>query len=240
MTQPDLLAQAAVSRITSDMTVGLGTGRAAARAIHALAHRVQTEGLKITCVATSKASEDLGLSLGLIVKQLPDVDVVDILFDGADEVDTNLFMVKGGGAAMTRERIVAHCARDRIYLIDSSKLAPRLGTKARLPIEVLPLARKLVEFEVSESLGFDGEYRQRKLEGSSDSVDLITDNGNLIFDITIPPALASDEESLYEMDNDLKTLPGVVDHGLFLLECQTLLIEWPGGRIETRQRDDEN
>jgi ribose 5-phosphate isomerase len=105
---------------------------------------------------------------------------------------------------------------------------------------VLPLARKLVEFEVTESLGFDGEYRQRKLEGSADSVDLITDNGNLIFDITIPPALASDEESLYEMDNDLKTLPGVVDHGLFLLECQTLLIEWPGGRIETRSRDDEN
>lgn len=235
----DPLATQAVASIKSGMTVGLGTGRAASRGVRALADRVRAEKLDIRCVSTSRATEDLAAELGLVVVDLNSVQTVHILFDGADEVDPRLHMIKGGGGAMTRERIVAHAAQKRIYMIDSGKLTPRLGTRFKVPVEVLPLARNLVERELGDQLEIEGVWRQRSLTGTTATTDYLTDNGNLVFDITLPPAVAANPEDLFTLENDIKQLPGVLDHGLFLMECETLLIEWTDGRIETRTRRDE-
>ncbi len=235
----DKLAAAAVANIKSGMVVGLGTGRAASRGVRALADRVRDEGLDLRCVSTSRATDELAAELGLRLIDLNSVDRVDMLFDGADEVDPNLFMIKGGGGAMTRERIVAHAATRRIYMIDSSKLTPRLGTRFKVPVEVLPLAKKLVEREL-DGLELEGVWRQRPLSGTGASTDYLTDNGNLVFDATLPAEIAADQDDLYTLEADIKQLPGVVDHGLFLMECETLLVEWSDGRLETRKRKDEH
>jgi len=235
----DALAAAAVAGVRTGMVVGLGTGRAASRGVRALAERVRGERLSVTCVSTSRATDDLAAELGLTVVDLNTVDRVDLLFDGADEVDPSLYMIKGGGGAMTRERIVAHAAGRRVYMVDSGKLTPRLGTRFRVPVEVLPMARRLVERELDEQMELEGSWRQRPMTGSAATTDFVTDNGNLIIDVTLPAPLASRREELFGLDADLKQLPGVVDHGLFLMECQTLVVEWPDGRVETRQRRDE-
>lgn len=219
------------------MVVGLGTGRAASRGVRALADRVRAERLDLRCVSTSRATDDLAAELGLTLVDLNSVERVDLLFDGADEVDPNLFMIKGGGGAMTRERIVAHAASKRVYMIDSGKLTPRLGTRFKVPVEVLPLARNLVEREL-DALELEGTWRQRQLTGTGASTDYLTDNGNLVFDAVLPADIASDQAELFTLDADIKQLPGVVDHGLFLMECETLLVEWTDGRIETRKRRD--
>lgn len=240
----DALAQAAVSEVRTGMVVGLGTGRAAARGVRALAARVAEEGLAVTCVSTSRATDELALELGLRVIDLNDAPGgrVDLLFDGADEVDPGLMMIKGGGGAMTRERIVAHAARRRIYMVGSEKLSPRLGTRFRLPVEVLPLARRLVEREL-EALELEGTWRQRPMSGTGATTDYLTDNGNAVIDVTLPAPIAANPEELMDLEADIKALPGVVDHGLFLLECQTLLVEWAGGahgaRLERRDRKDD-
>ncbi|HZW06718.1 MAG TPA: ribose-5-phosphate isomerase RpiA [Phycisphaerales bacterium] len=235
----DRLAEQAVADVKSGMVVGLGTGRAASRGVRALGDRVRTEKLDIRCVSTSRATDDLAAELGLTVVDLNSVEAVDLLFDGADEVDPNLYMIKGGGGAMTRERIVAHAASRRVYMVDSGKLTPRLGTRFRLPVEVLPMAKALVQRELEDQMELEGTWRQRTMTGSSATTDYITDNGNLIFDLTLPAPTAASRDELYTLDADLKQLPGVVDHGLFLMECQTLLVEWTDGRVETRHRRDE-
>jgi ribose 5-phosphate isomerase A len=235
----DQLAVQAVAGVKSGMVVGLGTGRAASRGVRALAERVRAEKLEIRCVSTSRATDDLAGDLGLPVVDLNSVDAVDLLFDGADEVDPNLYMIKGGGGAMTRERIVAHAANRRVYMVDSGKLTPRLGTRFKLPVEVLPMAKGLIERELEGQMELEGLWRQRPLTGSTATTDYITDNGNLVFDVTIPAQIAASRDELYTLDADLKQLPGVLDHGLFLMECQTLLIEWTDGRVETRTRRDE-
>src|SRR5512142_2387011 len=133
----DALAAAAVEDVRAGMTVGLGTGRAATRAIEALARRVSGEGLDLLCVATSRASDELGRRLGLRMQAMEGIERIDYLFDGADEVDPAMRMIKGRGGAMTREKIAARAAARRVYLVQSTKLVGRLGEAAPLSIEVL-------------------------------------------------------------------------------------------------------
>lgn len=227
----DALAQAAVAPVVSGMLVGLGTGRAAARGVSALAYRVATEGLKVACVATSKATEHLAGQLGLRLVDASTVASVDYLFDGADEVDPRCRMIKGGGGAMTRERIIAGmCASARVYMIDEGKLSPRLGHRARLPIEVLPLARQLAALRLEE-IGLEGAYR---LEPGQRE-EFITDNGGLVLDAPLPEALWASDQALTTLAERIRAVPGVIDHGLFLGECQRLLVEHKDGRIESIQ-----
>lgn len=235
----DALASAAVAPIASGMVVGLGTGRAAARAIRALAARRMREGLEITCVATSLASEALARELGLTVVDLNDAPRPDYLFDGADEVDPRLNLIKGGGAAMTRERIVAQATMAaggrRVYIVGADKLSTRLGERQRLPVEVLPMALQSLGDSL-QSLGLDPQQRV-----GPDDEPVVTDNGALILDLTIPPERAADDDSLDRVAGLLDCLAGVVDHGLFLDECAELLIEHPAAegkpaRVERRER----
>lgn len=226
----DPLAQAAVREIRSGTVVGLGTGRAAARAVRALAERRRRENLSLVCVATSRATEELAASEGLLITPFASAPRVDYLFDGADEVDPSLHMLKGGGGAMTRERMVAaaamHPGAVRVNLIDSSKLVPRLGTRMPLPIELSPFARASVIDRLG-ALGLEGHVRQRRDGGG----DLVTDNGNLILDAALPEPLAT-AAAIRELAARLDATPGVIDHGLFLDEAQALLVEYPDGRVE--------
>jgi ribose 5-phosphate isomerase A len=224
MTQ-DLLAAAAVKDIVSGMAVGLGTGRAATRAIRALAQRAATERLVLRCVATSQASHDLAATLGLTVGSLEEIGPLDFLFDGADEVDPELRMIKGRGGAMTREKIVAHASAQRMYLIQSSKLSSRLGEKAPLPIEVLAADLAAVR-QTLRTIGLEGPIRLK-----ADGTPYKTDNGNPVIDAPLPSDL-----DVVQLGACLDKLSGVVGHGLFLTEANDVLIEDADGKVSRRTR----
>lgn len=229
-TPTDPLAAQAVEGVRAGMLVGLGTGRAAARGVRALAQRVQREGLSVTCVSTSLATAELAASLGLRVVDFGAVERVDYLFDGADELDPQLNMLKGGGGAMTRERIVAAAAAIRVNILDHPKLVARLGQRMPLPVEIIPLGLTSVRAKL-RALGLDGPVRPAK-DGSGP---LVSDNGNAIVDLALPaagPGWANVTELAFILD----AMPGVVDHGLFLDEAQIVLIENEGGKVERRER----
>jgi ribose 5-phosphate isomerase A len=210
----DLLAIQAVEPITGGMLVGLGTGRAATRGIHALARRVNDEGLRVECVATSESSAALARELGLTVLAFADVARVDYLFDGADEVSPDLAMLKGRGGAMTREKIVAHASDKRVYLVDEGKLVSHIGEKFPLPVEVLPFAIASVRAALRE-IGLDGPIRTRE-----DGREYHTDNGFLVIDAPIP-----DGSDARRLNDDLMRIDGVLGHGLFLREADEVLVE---------------
>ena len=221
----DLLAAAAVGEIRSGLTVGLGTGRAATRAIRALARRASAEHLKLICVATSRESDELGRRLGLDVRAMEGIETVDYLFDGADAVDPELRMIKGRGGAMTREKIVAHAAARRVYLIQSAKLVPRLGAGAPLPIEVLRFGLAATRQSLRR-LGLDGPIRLKDGAG-----DYETDNGNPVIDAPLPAGVDPGQ-----LGAAIDALPGVMGHGLFLTEADVVLVEDAEGRVTRRER----
>jgi ribose 5-phosphate isomerase A len=224
MTQ-DLLASAAVKDIVTGMTVGLGTGRAATRAIRALAQRAAAEQLALRCVATSQASHDLATTLGLLVGSLDEIGHIDYLFDGADEVDPALQMIKGRGGAMTREKIVAHASARRVYLIQSDKLSSRLGERAPLPVEVRAADLARVREDL-QGIGLKGPVRLK-----DDRTPYKTDNGNPVIDAPLPADL-----DVVKLGASLDALAGVVGHGLFLTEANDVLIEDADGRVSRRSR----
>ena len=216
----DALAQAAVAEILSGMMVGLGTGRAATRAIKALAGRVSAERLDILCVATSRESDELGRTLGLRVRPMETTEAVDYLFDGADEVDPELRMIKGRGGAMTREKIVAHAAARRVYLVQTAKMVTRLGVTAPLPVEVLRFGLAATRLALRR-LGLDGPLRAREGGGEYE-----TDNGNPVIDAPLPPGTDT-----LQLASALDGLPGVIGHGLFLDEADVVLAEDTQGQL---------
>lgn len=221
------MAEAAVKDIQSGMTVGLGTGRAAKRGIRALAERVRDDGLVIKCVPTSNGSETLARELGLDVTDFALVERIDYLFDGADEVDREMRMLKGSGGAMTRERMVAWAADRCVYMIDQRKLVNHLGTNTTLSVAVMAFGLASVRAALRE-LTLCGVCR-RELNGEL----FVTDNGNLILDVAL-----GDDLDLENITAGLNDIPGVIDHGLFLYEAHEVLIDRDGS-IErlVRQRD---
>jgi ribose 5-phosphate isomerase A len=229
VTAVDALAIAAVAEIRSGMAVGLGTGRAATRAIHALARRALAEHLSLVCVATSEASSALGQELGLRVQPLESSGRIDYLFDGADEVDPFLRMLKGRGGAMTRERLVAHAATRRVYLVQTAKLVARLGETAPLPIEILHARLATVQSALA-TLGLTGTLRERDRVGR-EGARYLTDGGNPVLDVVLPAHVV-----LEDLAKALDTTPGVVGHGLFLDEAELVLIEDDQGRVSRRSR----
>jgi ribose 5-phosphate isomerase A len=181
------------------MVVGLGSGDTAARAIRQLGVRVR-EGLLITAVATSEKSAELGRSLGIDVRQPDDIAKIDLTLDGADEIDAQLRLIKGGGAAHTREKLVAQASAQLIIVADAGKRVRRLGEKMRLPVEILPFGARWTLQRLS-ALYLDPVVR----------AGVTTDNGNLIADCRITADL-----ELNALAQALDSITGVVEHGLFL------------------------
>ena len=203
------------------MLVGLGTGSTVACAVRRLGNRVAV-GLEIKAVATSIAIERLALSVGIPVLPFDAVSRIDITIDGADEIDPELRAIKGGGGALLREKVVAIASDRVIIIVDSSKAVARLG-RFHLPVAVVPFADAYVEkslrkfgVPVARRMTPDGPFR--------------TDDGNHIFDISF--GSIADAESLAA---ELKAIPGVIEHGLFLSEIHMAVIA-RGSTIEIRQR----
>ena len=219
---PTGAAKAALEWVQDGMTLGLGTGRAASAFVEALGARV-ADGLKITGVPTSKATARLAEGLGIPLARLEDVGRLDITFDGADEVDPALNLIKGYGAAMVREKIVAASSEQLVILIGPAKLVAAIGERGRLPIEILPFGEILVRHELKK-LGLDAELRT-DTRGET----LTTDNGNWILDAKLVPPFDA-----VALESALVQLPGVLGTGFFLGMADAVLIG-SGEQVDIRK-----
>jgi len=194
--------------------VGLGTGSTAAYAIGELGRRVQEEGLTILGIPTSYQAMNLARRNGIPVRTLDDVDTVDIAIDGADEVDPEKNLIKGGGAAHTREKVIDALADFFVVAIDDSKLVNRLGEKCPVPVEVIPMALTPVMRRL-EALGGEPVLRTAvRKEGP-----VITDQGNFVVDVRFPSI--DDPETL---ESTLNNVPGVVENGLFIKLADLIVV----------------
>jgi ribose 5-phosphate isomerase A len=222
MTQDEakaLVGKRAAEMVEDGMAVGLGTGSTSVMFIKALGARVQA-GLKIRCVASSDASEALGRSLGMEVVSLAELPALDVYIDGADEVGPGLSLIKGGGGALLREKIVASAAEKFICVVDQSKIVEKLG-KFPLPVEVVKMALPLVERRLAE-LGLHPALRRHK-DGSV----YLTDEQNYILDCACG-AIEEPEETAAE----IRSIVGVVEHGLFLGMASVALVAGDAGVTE--------
>lgn len=205
LTMKKMAAQAALQYVQPDSIVGVGSGSTVNCFIEALGSiKEQIKG----AVAASKASEELLRQQGIEVFSANDVSGLDIYVDGADEINPQKMMIKGGGAALTREKIVAALAKNFICIVDSSKQVDVLGSTFALPVEVIPMARSQVARKLV-SLGGSPEYR----EG------VVTDNGNVILDVYNFKIM-----NPVELEKELNNVAGVVTNGIFALRPADIVI----------------
>jgi ribose 5-phosphate isomerase A len=219
-----LAGEAAAELVRSGMVVGLGTGSTVAWTIRWLGARIEAEGLDFLGVPTSFQAESLAIECGINLTTLNQHPVLDLAIDGADQVDADLFAIKGGGAAHTREKVVACSARRFVIVADESKYAKKLTWP--VPVEVLPFAYRPAERWL-RALGGEPVLRLgRKKDGP-----VITDNGNFVLDVNFgtieqPAALAS----------KMNAVAGVVGHGIFE-SVDELYLAGMGGGIKRIKRD---
>ena len=211
-------SKAAIELVRDGMRLGLGTGSTASIMVRELAAKVKAEGLNLRCAATSKATADLAENLGLRIETLDEIGWLDLTIDGADEVDPELNLIKGGGGAHLREKVVAMASDRMVVIADPDKVVQQLGA-FHLPVEVLGFGFKATQellCRALDDLGLAG----RPVEPRRHSGDLVvTDEGNYILDLaleTIPDALA--------LARALSAIPGVVEHGLFLGICDMAIV----------------
>ena len=193
------------------MVLGLGTGSTARFFLEGVARLVR-EGVDLKGVPTSFATADAAKELGIPLTSLEERPSVDLCVDGADEVDPKLDLIKGLGGALFREKIVAAASKRFIVIVDASKLVPRLGTKAPVPVEVHPFGWKTAAAAL-EGLGATVELRRR------DTETVRTDNGNNLLDARFGPIKAPSK-----LASRIAAIPGVVGHGLFLGMADAVLV----------------
>ena len=206
MNLKEVVGKKAVEYVKDGMIVGLGTGSTVFYFVHALADRVK-EGLNVEMVSTSIQTVELAQSLGLTIKELEEIDHIDLAVDGVDEIDKNFNAIKGGGAALFREKIVADIAREVIWIYDESKDVEKLGN-FNLPVEILPFGYSHTIRKMEEA-GLNPVLRLK------DGNTLITDNNNFIVDLHL--GYGFDIKAVKEK---LESIVGVVEHGLFLNMCK--------------------
>ena len=216
--QKRAVGEAAARLVEAGMIVGLGTGSTAAWFVRALGER----RLDVTCVATSVETERLAIEVGLKVAQLGETREIDLTVDGADEIGPGLSLIKGGGAALLREKLVWEASKRCVVIGDAGKVVPTLG-KYPLPIEVVAFGHKTTAARICDVLS-EFEIGMVPRLRARDGAPVRTDGGNLIYDaacgrIEEPAALAA----------ALKSVTGVVDHGLFLDLAEQALIGAPDG-----------
>lgn len=209
-------AAAALDYVRDGMALGLGTGSTAAQFVRLLGERV-ARGLKVRGVATSAATEALAREMAIPMATLDELPELDLVVDGADEVDPHMDLIKGGGGALLREKIVASCARQFLVIADESKRVKRLGAFP-LPVEVIPMAATPLARRLAEN------GRAVTLRRNQYDQPFRTDEGNLILDLACgeirdPAALA----------RTLDAIPGVVEHGLFVAMADMVILAGPDG-----------
>ena len=201
MNAKQLAAEHAVKLVKDGMTVGIGTGSTTSFAIEAISNRIK-QGLSIKAVASSTRSEELAKKAGIKLISFSELERIDLYIDGADEVDRDLNLIKGGGGALLREKILAFHSKEFIVIVDSSKLVPHLG-KFLLPVEVVPFALELTVRQL-QNLACTTTIRQ------DNDKTYITDNGNIIVDCDFKKI-----EQVDRLHDSINAIPGVVENGLF-------------------------
>ena len=215
-----IVADAAIKEVKSDMVLGLGSGSTAALMIKSLADEIRSGKLKnIKGVATSFQSEVLALELGIPLVDLASVSQIDLAIDGADEVDPGFQLIKGGGACHVREKLVAHKANHLLIVVDESKIVQNLNQSFPLPVEVLPNAWKQIQEVLSKMNGSSTLRMATKKAGP-----VVTDQGNLILDVLFNEGIKNPKEIEMRINN----IPGVLENGLFVDLTDKVLV----GKIE--------
>jgi ribose 5-phosphate isomerase A len=220
------LAAEALRHVANGQVLGLGTGQAASAFVRALGQRVAA-GLDVRGVPTSEATAALARGLGIKLLTPDDVEALDLAVDGADEVDPRSNLIKGYGGALVREKVVASLARRFIVLVGAEKLVPVLGSRGRLPIEVIPFAAAPCRRRL-EALGYPAELR------TAAGTPVVTDNGNRLLDCRVGPI--ADPAALDAM---LRAIPGVVGTGLFVGMRPSVLV-WDGARLRALRPENPN
>lgn len=220
--EKEAAARASLSFIQDGQVVGIGTGSTAACFIQLLGERVKN-GLRIRGVPTSDRSREQASSLGIAITTLDECPEIDVTVDGADEVDAQLRLIKGGGGALLREKIVASASKQVVIIADSTKRVPMLG-KFGLPVEVIKFARAVVQKKIEAlgarvSLRHDGNKPYR------------TDEDNYILDCHFGEI--ADPERLARQLSDM---PGIVEHGLFIGMASVVLVAEGNEVVELRRR----
>lgn len=227
-----LAAEHAMKFVEPGMKLGLGTGSTAAAFVDLLGEKVKA-GLKVVCVPTSEATRLQAEKLGIELSTLDDTPFLDLTVDGADEIDGDLRLIKGGGGALLREKIVAVSSSKVVIIADYTKRVETLGAFA-LPVEVVPFGltatRNMIE-SLAADAGCEGKITLRQ---GADGRPFVTDNGNHILDCAFKEI--EDPEGL---DDALKLIPGVVESGLFLGIADVGIIAGPQG-VEVLSADDSD
>lgn len=223
-------AEHAIKYVESGMNLGLGTGSTAAKFVDLLGAKVKA-GLEVVCVPTSEATRAQAAALGIKLSTLDETPFLDLTVDGADELDSELRLIKGGGGALLREKIVAVASQRVIIIADHTKRVETLG-KFPLPVEVVPFGLTAT-MDMIESLaadcGCEGPLNLRK---TASGQPFVTDNGNYILDCAFE--MIDDPDAL---DDALKLVPGVVENGLFIGIADLGIIAGPMG-VEVLSNED--
>lgn len=218
------LVQRALELVPDNATIGLGTGKAASAFIEGLIGRVK-QGLRVRGVATSKASAELAQKGGIPVLSLEEARAeLAVAFDGADEVDPQLNLIKGNGGALVREKIVAASAKRFIVLVGKEKVVSVLGGNGNLPVEIVPFGLALCRRRL-DALGLKPKLREK------DGNPFVSDNGNFIFDCGVTRI-----ERPQELERSIRGIPGIVDTGLFL-DMASLVLVQDGEQVVEKPRN---
>lgn len=216
------VGKAAADRVKSGMILGLGTGSTTAYAIEFIGKRITSGELKdVVGIPTSFQAEVLAKQFGIPLTSLDAVDHIDLAIDGADEVDPNKNLIKGGGAAHTREKVVDSLAKEFIVVVDSGKLVEGLGSTFLLPVEVIPMAIAPV-MRALANLGGTPELRM----GIRKAGPVVTDQGNLVIDVKFASI-----DNPEELEKTINNIPGVLENGLFVNVADVVLV----GEIKDNQ-----
>lgn len=223
-----LAAQRATAFVESGMKLGLGTGSTAAWMVRCLAERIRQEDLRVVGVPTSSRTAELARQLGVPLTTLDEAKWLDMTIDGADEFDPNLALIKGGGAALLQEKIVATASDQMIVIADAAKEVAQLGAFP-LPIEVIPFGWQTTKALVEETLvSMDVMNREVSLRMNGDRP-LLTDESNYILDLHLKRIGNPRQLSLV-----LNQIPGVVENGLFIDICDIVVVGHADGRVTVK------
>lgn len=213
--------EAGAQLIESGMLVGLGTGSTAAFFIEALGRRCKEEGLKIQAVATSKQSMQQAQRVGIPLEDDRNISYLDLTVDGADEIDPHKNMIKGGGGALLREKLLALSSKEMIVIVDENKFVPYLGTFP-VPVEISPFVYQATLSRIQEK-GYRGTLRLNR-----DLTIYATDNGNYIFDIHFKKLLVDPKK----MHEKLRSIGGVIETGLFFDIAGRIVVGYQDGLVK--------